>query len=122
MSAVASVLSVVLFLAFVSAGLQKVRFNPLMSATASRLGSTKRGYQRIGVVEIVAALGLLVGLGHRSSSFWVLPSEFAAVGLVIMMTLAVSVHLRSGDRPRSAVPALSLGVLALAELVVRWAS
>jgi uncharacterized membrane protein YphA (DoxX/SURF4 family) len=119
MSVVAALLSIVLCLAFAMAGAQKILFNPVMSKSAEHLGFTKRGYRRIGILEIVAALGVIIGVvAHRSSVFGVL-NELAAAGLTLMMALAVRLHLRRGDGAKMFSPALVLGFLALLELIFR---
>lgn len=119
MSVVASLLSIVLFLAFGSAGAQKIIFNPVMSKAAGHLGFTKRTYRTIGGIEVIGAVGVLIGLAAKGPSFLAIVNEIAAGGLFVMMVLAVSFHLRKGDRPKYFASALLLGVLALVELIFR---
>ena len=121
MSIVASMLSIVLFLAFVTSGVQKVRFNPMMSESAERLGITKSGYQRIGAVEMAGGLGLLVGLSSKSSSLLGIINELAGAGLVVVMLLALALHVRRRDNAKLMAPAMALGALALLEVVFRLA-
>jgi uncharacterized membrane protein YphA (DoxX/SURF4 family) len=119
MSVVAALLSIVLCLAFAMAGAQKILFNPVMSKSAERLSFTKRGYRRVGILEIVGALGIIIGVvAHRSSVFGVL-NVLAAAGLTLMMALAVRLHLRRGDPAKMFSPALVLGLLTLLELIFR---
>ena len=122
MTALASILSIALFLAFVSAGAQKIRFNPLVSASASRLGFTKRAYQRIGILEVLGGIALIVGLSAKGSSLLAILNDLGAAGLTLMMGAAVVVHLRKGDGVRLSSPAMALGAAALAELVFRLLS
>lgn len=119
MSIVASLLSIMLFLAFVAAGIQKVQFNPVMSAMAQRHGFSKDGYQRIGLLEIAGGVGLLVGLAGSRGSLWGIVNELAAAGLTLMMGAAVVVHLRKGDGAKLLAPAGVLGLLTLLELLSR---
>ena len=119
MSAVASILAITLFLAFVTSGLQKVLFNPIVSQSADHLGFTKRAYQRIGGLEVAGGIGLLVGLAARGGSFWGIINEVAAAGLTVLMAAAVITHLRMGDGVKLFTPALALAVLALVELIFR---
>ncbi|HEV3267825.1 MAG TPA: DoxX family protein [Acidimicrobiales bacterium] len=119
MSVVASLLSILLFLAFASAGSQKIIFNPVMSKAAGHLGFTKRSYRSIGVIEVLGAIGVLVGLAAKGSSLLAILNEAAAGGLFVMMVLAVIVHLRKKDKSKYFAPALALGVLAIAELILR---
>ena len=122
MSAVASVLALILFLAFASAGVQKVIFNPLTSSAASHLGFTKSAYRRIGILEIVGAIALVVGLTATGSSIEAIVNEVAAACLVVLMGAAVIIHRRHGDHLATLAPALVLGVATLAELAFRLAA
>jgi uncharacterized membrane protein YphA (DoxX/SURF4 family) len=119
MAAVASIISIMLFLVFASAGIQKVTFNPLMSASASRLGFSKSAYQRIGMLEILGGVALLAGLASTGTSPWAILNDVAAGALTIMMILATATHLRHGEKWKSYAPALSLAGLSLLELVLR---
>ncbi len=119
MAAVASVVSIILFLAFLTAGLQKVLFNPAMSRVAEHLELTKRAYQRLGGLEIVAAVAVMVGLVAKGASFLAILNEVAAAGLVVLMGGAVIWHRRHGDSFKVLAPALGLGTLALIELGFR---
>ena len=119
MSVFAALLSIVLCLAFTMAGAQKILFNPVMSKSAERLSFTKRGYRRIGVLELIGALGVIVGVVAHGTSFLGVLNELAAIGLTLMMSLAVYLHLRRGDAAKMFSPALVLGFLALLELIFR---
>ncbi len=119
MAAVASVVTIVLFLAFLTTGLQRVLFNPVMSQTAGRLGLTKRAYQRVGILEMVAAVAVMVGLTAKGSSVLAIVNEVAAAGLVLLTASAVVVHRRAGDAFTAVAPAAALGLLAAIELVFR---
>jgi zinc transporter ZupT len=90
-----------------------------MSKAAGRLGLTKRAYRAIGGIEVLGALGLLIGLTAKGSSLLAIVNEIAAGGLFVMMVLAVIFHLRKGDKAKFFAPALVLGVLALLELIFR---
>ncbi len=119
MSAVAALLSIVLFLAFASAGAQKIVFNPTTSRSAERLDVTKRAYQRIGLSEVAGAVGLLVGMVAKGHAPLAIVNEVAAGALALLMALAVAWHLRSRETLKAVAPASALGVLLLVELVFR---
>src|ERR1039458_285932 len=113
MTVVAALLSIALFLAFGSTGAQKLVFNSPMSRVAEHLGFTKRAYQRIGAIEVVGAIALLIGLAAKGTTTLALVNEIAAGGLCLLMVAAVAVHLRKGDAFKYVAPALALGVLVL---------
>lgn len=121
MFAVAALLSVVLFVSFAAAGAQKIVFNPSTSKAAEHLGFTKRGYQRIGQVELLGAVAVMAGLVASRGSVLGVLNEIAAAALTVMMGLAIRVHRRQGDAARFLTPALVLGVVAAVELICRLA-
>lgn len=91
-------------------GLAKILGRAGMPERAAHVGLSAAAYRRIGVLEVLAALGLLVGL--------ILPAVgiAAASGLVLLLLGAVGVHLRNGDEVRRVAPAVVLAVLAAAYL------
>lgn len=119
MAVVASLLSIALFLAFASAGAQKIVFNPAMSNATERLGLRKRTYQYLGVVEVVGGVALLAGLAATGTSPLRIVNEVGAGALAVLMALEVLTHLRKGDAFKYVTPPLALGVLAIVELVFR---
>jgi hypothetical protein len=121
MAVAASLLSIALFLAFASAGLQKLVFNPAMSNVAERLGYTRKTYRRIGAVEVIGAIALLAGLVGKGTTALAILNEAAAGVLAVLMALALTAHLRRGEKAKYFTPALALGVLAVVELVLRLA-
>jgi len=118
MAAVASIASIILFLAFMTAGAQKVVFNPVMSQTAERLGFSKASYRRVGVVELVGALCVLIGLASTGDALATL-NEAGAGLLVAVGLFAVLRRVRVGDGWRRFAPELGLAALAGLELALR---
>jgi uncharacterized membrane protein YphA (DoxX/SURF4 family) len=116
MFVVTIILTVLLSLAFGAAGAQKVAGAKMARETATHLGVEWNRYRGIGVLEILAVIGLLAGL-----AFWPL-NVAAAAGLVLLMIGAIVFHRRAGDDVKVFGMALALGVLSLVELVVRIAS
>lgn len=94
------VLTIALVGCFTMLGLAKVVGAAGMPARAAAVGFTSDAYKRIGALELLAVLGLLLGL--------VLPwiGLAAAVGLLLLMTGACITHLRKGDGPREIAPAV----------------
>jgi len=119
MSAVASILSIILFLAFLTSGIQKVLFNPMASQSAGHLGFSKSAFQRIGMLEIAGGIAVMAGLTAKGASFLAILNEVAAGGLAITMGLAVYYHLREHDGFKVYAPAAGLGLVALLELIFR---
>ncbi|HEY5265238.1 MAG TPA: DoxX family protein [Acidimicrobiales bacterium] len=119
MTVAAALLSIALFLVFGSAGAQKLSFNPAMSKAAGHMGFSKRAYQRIGLLEVLGGLALLVSCVAHGSSFLAILNEVAAGCLVVLMALAVVFHVRKGDAVKFFAPALVIGLLTLLELIFR---
>ncbi|MDN3352246.1 DoxX family protein [Actinomadura sp. DC4] len=113
---VAVVLAVLLALAFGAAGGQKVAGVKSAMDNADHLRFSHNTWKGIGALEVLGAIGLLVGL-----ALWPL-GVAAGAGLVLLMAGAVIVHIRNGDPIKVFAPALVLGVLALAEVIVRAAA
>ena len=121
MRAVASILSIILFLAFATTGTQKLIFNTMASQTAEHLGLRKNSFQLVGLLEVLGAVGAMIGLAAQHGSTLALVNEVAAGGLLVLTLGATVAHLRKGDGLKGAGPALSLGALCLIELIFRLA-
>jgi len=107
-----TILAGVLVVAFAAAGAAKLAAVPAMRARAAHVGFSVAAYRRIGLLEILGVLGLLVGA--------LLPviGALAAAGLLLLLGGAMIAHLRSGDGPRELAPALVLGLATLAFLIL----
>jgi uncharacterized membrane protein YphA (DoxX/SURF4 family) len=110
------ILAVLLALAYGMAGVQKLAGTPTMRKNADHLGASYGLYKVIGVLELLAAIGLLAGL-----VVWPL-GVAAGIGLALLMAGALVYHLRARDTIKHFGPALLLGLLAVAEVIVRAAS
>ena len=107
-----TILAAVLVVAFAAAGAAKVAAVPAMRARAAHVGFTVAAYRRIGILEILGVLGLLVG------AFVPVIGALAAVGLLLLLVGAVVAHLRSGDGVRALLPAIVLGLTTFAFLLL----
>jgi len=107
-----SILACILVVAFAAVGSAKLAAVPAMRAKAEHVGFSVSAYRRIGLLELLAVVGLVVGA--------VLPvvGALAAAGLSILLGGAVVSHLRNGDGPREIAPAVVLGLLTLGYLVL----
>jgi uncharacterized membrane protein YphA (DoxX/SURF4 family) len=121
MRAVASILSIILFLVFATSGAQKLIFNTMASQTAEHLGFKKSSFQRVGVLEILGAIGVMVGIVAKKGTWLAVLNEVAAGGLFVTMLAAIVLHLRRGDGPKGAAPALGLAIVCALEIVLRLA-
>jgi glucan phosphoethanolaminetransferase (alkaline phosphatase superfamily) len=119
MRAVASILSIILFLAFATTGAQKMIFNTMASKAAEHMGLMKRTFQLVGLLEVLGALGVMIGLAAKKGTFLALLNEAAATGLLVTMVAAIVFHFRKGDGLKGSLPALVLGAVCLIELVLR---
>ena len=110
------VLSALLALGFVAAGLPKLLKRPSAVTNARHLGYSTAAFRLIGLVELAGAAGLAVGL-------WLWPlGVAAAAGLLVVCAGALRAHLRAKDSVQVFAPALVFAVIAAATLIVRIAS
>jgi hypothetical protein len=107
-----SILAGVLVVAFAAAGSAKLAAVPAMRTRAEHVGFSVSAYRRIGFLEVLAVLGLLAG------AFVPVIGALAAGGLLILLGGALVVHLRNGDGVREIAPAVMLGALSLAFLIL----
>ena len=110
------VLTAVLALAYTGAGGSKLAGIKPMRDAADHFGLPWNRYRSIGILEIAAVVGLLIGL--------VVPAlgVAAAVGLVALMIGALTFHLRAGDPPKVFAPVPVLALLAVGYIIARLAS
>jgi DoxX-like family len=107
-----TILATALVLAFAALGTAKVAALPAMRARARHVGFSVAGYRRIGLLELLAVLGLLVG------AFVPVIGALAAVGLILLLGGALVTHLRNGDGLREIAPAVVLGLVSLGYLLL----
>jgi hypothetical protein len=107
------VLSVLLIVACLAPAAGKLAGHPKMRHSAAQFGIAWHRYRLLGVAELAAAVGVLVGL------FWRPAGLLAAAGMTLLLLGALIVHRRAHDSVREAAPALgalaiAIGYLALA--------
>jgi len=112
-----AILSVLLALAFAQVGISKVSTAAdKMMAELGRLGLSIRLIRLIGVLEILGAAGLVIGL-------WIGPLGIAAaVGLVLLMIGAVIYHIKARDTAKKTMSPLILLLLSATVIALRAAS
>lgn len=106
------VLAAVLVIAFAVLGTAKLAAAPAMRARAEHVGLGVDVYRRIGALEVLAVLGILVGAAVP------VIGALAAAGLILLLVGAVIAHLRNGDTFRELVPALVLAAVAVAFVIL----
>jgi DoxX-like family/AMP-binding enzyme C-terminal domain/AMP-binding enzyme len=99
------ILAGLLVVAFTAVGSAKLAAVPAMREKARHVGYNLAAYRRIGLLEILGVVGLLVG--------GLVPAigALAAVGLLLLLGGAFVVHLRKGDGLRELAPSLVLGLV-----------
>jgi uncharacterized membrane protein YphA (DoxX/SURF4 family) len=98
---------------YLAAGLSKAMSAPQTVVQAAELKIQPRCYRLIGIVELLGAAGVVIGL-------WVpLLGIAAGIGLGLMMVGAIVAHLRVGQSLQHAVPALVGAALAVGYIVLR---
>lgn len=85
---------------------------PGQLAEAERLGLSARVYRLVGVLELLGALGVLLGL-----LVWTTVGVFACIGLLLLMLAAIAFHVHAHDNITRLAPAGWSGLLAIAGLV-----
>ncbi|TCO11879.1 DoxX-like protein [Kribbella steppae] len=107
-----SILAGILVVAFAALGSAKLAAVPAMRTKAQHVGFSVSAYRRIGLLEVLAVVGLLVG------AFVPVIGALAAAGLLMLLGGAAVAHLRNGDGLREIVPAVVLGLVALSFLLL----
>lgn len=112
-SAVLIALTAVSATVVTATGAAKLAALPDMRSRADHLGFSVAGFRAIGALEVAGAVGVVTGLS------WAPLGIAAAAGLVAMMVGAVVSHVRAGDRPVDAAPAIAVGGALVALLVLQ---
>ena len=106
------ILAGLLVVDFATLGSAKIAAVPAMRARAEHVGFSVAAYRRIGLLEVLAVLGLLVG------AFVPVIGALAAAGLLMLLGGACVAHLRNGDGLRELTPALVLGLATVSYLLL----
>jgi len=107
-----TLLAIALSTVFAVLGAARIAAVPAMRVKAANAGFDIDAYRRIGVLEVLGAAGLLVGLTEP------FVGALAAAGLLLLLGGAVGAHLLHRDGPREAAPAVLLSLTAVAYLVI----
>lgn len=116
MSVLAAILSVLLALTFLAGSPPKIARRDSAYARVRHLGVSQTLYQVVGVLELAAAVGLIIGIWVH----WL--AALAAAGLVLLMIGALTYHIRAHDKRQNELPAAVILVVAVLALIFRLAS
>ncbi len=105
-------LSLLLAVACLVPAAAKLAGHPKMRHAAAHFGIAWRRYRLIGVAELAAAAGVLIGL------FWRPAGLLAAAGMILLLIGALVTHRRAHDSIREAVPAVVALAVAAGYLAV----
>ena len=118
MFVLAVVLAVVVALIFGGAGLAKVTNRPQTVEARTHLGMPAALWRVVGILEVLGAVGVVVGLHQDLPVIGVL----AAAGLVGMTIGATFYHQRAGDSIPQWLPAVVAGSLTIFYAIARIGS
>ena len=102
------VVSAVLALEMAGAGVPKLLQLNAVRRNAEHLGVSVGLHRMIGVAELAAAAGLLVGIEFPALS------AVTAVAVFLLMSGAVGYHIKAGDKLSLVLPAVLTALLAVA--------
>jgi len=90
----------------------KLQGHPKMRQSAAHFGIPWPRYRLIGVAELAAAAGVLIGL------WWLPLGVAAAAGMALLLLGAVITHRRAADSGKETAPALIALAVTLAYLAI----
>ncbi len=122
MAAVASIITIALFLVLLTSGSLAMAGESSTQHLANRLGVDHRLFRRLGIAQVAVAIGLMVGVAGRGSSALAIVNDVAAGVLVVLAALAVLLERRQHTAWRSVTPVALVVLAAVAELVLRLLS
>ena len=105
-------LTAVLAIILAGAGIPNIINSPSAQSRAEHLGVAPTLNRAIGILQLAATAGLLVGFAVRPLAI------AAAAGVVLLMIGAVVSHVRVKDRVHAMIPALVVGLLAVAVFIL----
>lgn len=111
MNVVAWVLGMVIAAVFSLTGVAKLLD---LDRARDRFGYSKRRYRLVGLCEIAAAAGVVVGL---LSTTWEWVAHAAAVGLCMLLLSALMAHARVQDDGKKVLPAAVMFVVSIVFIV-----
>ncbi len=121
MAVVAWMAGLVLALMMFGTGAMKLKGHEMVVETMNRLGVDDPLMRTIGIAEVLACFGVVIGL-FADGSAWEWAGFLAGVGVIVLMLGALFYHQRAGDPQKELMPAIAalvLAVLYLAGIMAR---
>jgi len=109
-------LSILLTAAYLVPASAKLLGHPKMQKSAAHFGIPWRHYRLIGVAELAAAAGVLIGL------WWHPLGVAAAAGMVLLLIGALITHRRALDSAKEMAPALLTLAITITYLAIAAAA
>lgn len=115
MGVLAWITGIIVTLGFLASGGVKLTKQKMAVEIAERLGYTNLMVP-IGAAEIAGAVGVFIGLLSDDKGLeWL--GLLGGIGLLMTMVGAVIYHIKGGDAPKEAAPAVVLGALCVLYLI-----
>jgi hypothetical protein len=114
MSGVSIILSLLLAVVMLASAAMDFRGAPQIIDLVARMGRLPGFERTLGLIKILGALGLLVGLAIP------MLGVLAALGLTIYFALAVRIHSKLGDSTTETAPAVGLFAVSALTLLTRF--
>ena len=112
MSTATVLVTLVLGLLFLATAVGKLTGQRASIASRDHLAIAPVRWQQIGLLEVAGAAGVLIGLTLRPLGI------ASAAGLVLLSLGAIATHVRAGDKPAAALPAIAALALASAAFIL----
>ncbi|MGC8499070.1 MAG: hypothetical protein ACP5OV_06205 [Acidimicrobiales bacterium] len=122
MAAVASIITIALFLVLLTSGSLAMAGESSTQHLADRLGVGRLLFRRVGIVQVAVAVGLMVGLAGRGTTSLAIVNDAAAAAAIVLAAAAILLERRHGAAWRTVTPVALVGLAAVAELVFRLLS
>ncbi len=121
MNIVAWITGLVLIAGFGSSGAFKIMDNPQMQEVREHFGIAKQQFQGLGALEVLGALGVLIGLLVNNGNALEALGPLAGAGLAAVGFGAFVKHQQKKDDIQMAAPALVLGIVAVVYIIAIFA-
>ena len=116
MGVVAWIVGLIAVAGFTMSGMAKIRGLAMMNESRDKFGIADTMWKGLGGLEVLGALGLIIGLLSDENNLEFL-GFFAAIGLIITMVGALVFHVRAGDPPKEMGGAIVMLVMCIIYII-----